>query len=1256
MSTMQMQTQTKAARKKKFYTFFLCLALLLPSICGCISNNHNAADGVHPEYSNYRDIPGITLEEIELIEALKTSRTELVYGMCPSTETFFTEQGGVGGYTALFCRWLTELFGIKFEPIIVEWDDLHLQMESGAINFTGELTATPERLDTYYMTNAIAERSINTFRLQNSESLDEIAQNHTPRFSFLSGSNTKSLVEPIAEYKFDTNYVNNYDEAVAELRNREADAFLIDSPAEEAFNAYDDIISEPFFPLVYTPVSLATLDPELAPIINIVQKCLDNGAIYHLTKLYNIGYQEYLRHKLFLKLTEEEKAYILDHANGGTAIPITMESDAYPAIFYNAKEKEWQGIACDVLKEITTLTGLNFEVINNPGDSWHILFDMVEDGKAAMTMELLYSKERKGRFLWADEPYTENRYALVSTTEHEDININQISYLKVALIYKSAYADIFNEWFPDHPNTVSYMSADEAFKDLKTGKIDLLMTSKSLLLRETNYKENSSFKANLIFERSYGSAFGFNKNEFILQSIFSKAQTLVDTDAITSRWVSKIFDYNSKISKAMVPYLSIFSLLLLVALIIVAYLFLKNRKINKNLEGIVTERTSELSLQTATLTTIFESIPDLVFCKDKRSNFTRCNYSFEKHFNCLEKDIVGMNEETGLGLHADLAEAYRESDRAIMNGQSSVSIEEIIPTADGEVRLFETIKTPLVQDGVPVGILSISRDITERKAAEQELESASRSKSDFLSHMSHEIRTSLNTIIGMNSIAMNSSSIEKANQYHERIDDASKHLLGIISDILDMSTIEANTFELAFSEFNFENMLIRVVNIINFRVEEKHQRLIINLGESVPVTILSDELRLSQVITNLLSNAVKFTPENGTILLNIEKTLEQEQELTLQIAVQDNGIGIPQEQQARLFNPFKQEDGSISRKFGGTGLGLAISKQIIELMDGTIWVESELGQGSTFSFTIKIKKVKKHAEKSRLKISSGTLPKINMNNIHVFAADTSAETLDCFLRVMNVNELPCDVANNSPEALEKIMQCPAARPYNIFFIDWKMPKIDGIALTKRIIEILGDNVIVFMISSDDMHGIEQEALSAGVRGFIPKPLFPSDIIDAINECLGVESMESDLRKHGVPQMPNFSEHSILIAEDIEVNQGIIAAVLAETKISITFADNGQKAVDIFRKDPEKYSLILMDIQMPGLNGLEATKYIRSLDIARAKSIPIIAMTANVFKEDIEQCLACGMNDHLGKPINHGKTIAKLCEYLSDSAQNDSTQV
>ena len=643
---------------------------------------------------------------------------------------------------------------------------------------------------------------------------------------------------------------------------------------------------------------------------------------------------------------------------------------------------------------------------------------------------------------------------------------------------------------------------------------------------------------------------------------------------------------------------------------------------------------------------LLESCPDPMFIFDEDARFLLGTDSIS--------DFIGIDDISILQKREidSIVERYHPP---VFNEQVTASIKGLIRSRGGnsvknleihaEDKKYEVNILPFYKDnGEFAGVLVIMHDITEIMNSKEIAENASSAKGEFLSRMSHEIRTPLNAILGMINIGIGTTDVDKKNYCFMRADSASKHLLGVINDILDMSKIEADKFELSFREFDFEQALKNVTNMANVRAEEKQQNFIINLGNDVPANIISDELRLSQVITNLLTNAVKFTPVKGTIALSIEKIEESGDQVFLRIEVADTGIGISSEQQTRLFTSFNQADAGIAQKFGGTGLGLAIAKRIVELMGGHIWIESELGKGAKFIFTFRTKKAE---GKNRSKL----LELINRENINILAVDDSEDIRNYFLRVMEAFRLSCDVAPGGPQALHMIKS--AERPYNVFFINWQMPDMNGIELTRKIKELNGDNSIVIMISASDWNNVEKEAVDAGVRHFISKPLFPSTLLNAICICIGADV--DDSADNVLPEAPkctyDFRYFTLLIAEDIEINREIMTAVLEETNISIDYAENGIIAVSKFRENPEKYNLILMDINMPEMDGLEAARQIRSLDTAAAKDIPIIAMTANVFKEDIKKCLESGMNGHIGKPIDAGAMFKLLNEYLVNLSEN-----
>lgn len=541
----------------------------------------------------------------------------------------------------------------------------------------------------------------------------------------------------------------------------------------------------------------------------------------------------------------------------------------------------------------------------------------------------------------------------------------------------------------------------------------------------------------------------------------------------------------------------------------------------KRKQKISLEEKSRLELH---MDLILSNCPDLILLFERQGKLAYASNSYLR--------------SSGTGIEEILGKQIQELFAPIAPDEFLCSAEKMFETAISEERTLEIEQdlnfphkescfhyhiqiTPILSaDKEAEGIMMLLHDMTELERVRQAehareiAEQSSRAKSEFLARMSHEIRTPMNAIIGMTAIYNSTDDPKRKDYCIDKINEASKHLLGVINDVLDMSKIEADKFEIFNSKFDLKQMLERITGVIMFQIEEHKQQLLVDINSNIPEMVVTDEQRLAQVITNLLSNAVKFTPDGGEIFLSAEKVSDKNNCCVIRFTVKDNGIGISKEQQERLFAPFEQADGSISRKFGGTGLGLSISRHIIEMMGGNIRVESGIGIGSSFIFEIPIEKHESHD-------------------------------------------------------LIKIQSVPSKRDEN-----------------------------------------------------------EADMQDSTSSLNGI-----------------FSGRRILLAEDVEINREILLALLEHTDIHIDSAEDGKIALEKFIAAPESYDLILMDVHMPNMDGYETTTRIRKSGLIGADTIPIVAMTANVFREDIEHCLSSGMNSHLGKPIDAEEVIARLKEYL-----------
>ena len=501
-------------------------------------------------------------------------------------------------------------------------------------------------------------------------------------------------------------------------------------------------------------------------------------------------------------------------------------------------------------------------------------------------------------------------------------------------------------------------------------------------------------------------------------------------------------------------------------------------------------------------------------------------------------------------------------------------------------------------------------------------EDANRAKTAFLSSMSHEIRTPMNAIIGLNNIAMNDPETpEKTKEYLVKMGDSAHHLLNIINDILDMSRIESGRMAIHNEEFYFPKTLEQVNAIISGQCREKGLHYECRISGKLEEYYIGDDMKLRQVMINILGNAVKFTPEGGSVTFTIGETARYDGKSTLRLIMTDTGIGMSEEYLPKLFDAFSQEDSNSTNRYGSTGLGMPITKSMVELMNGTIEVQSRKGVGTTFIVTITLSV----SERPDAATQEGDL---EPGQMHVLVIDDDPVAIEHASIVLSEVGVSCESATSGAEALEMVkMRQARMEPYNLILVDWKMPDMDGLETTRQIRAMVGNDTPIIILTSYNWDDVVDEAKEAGVDTFAAKPLFAANVMDEFREAFRKKRalMPDDKAR--------LEGRRILLAEDIDVNAQIMVMVLDMRQIEAEVAVNGRLAVDMFAEHPAGYyDAILMDMRMPEMDGLEATKAIRAMDREDAKKIPIIALTANAFDEDVQRSMQAGLNAHLSKPV------------------------
>jgi len=668
----------------------------------------------------------------------------------------------------------------------------------------------------------------------------------------------------------------------------------------------------------------------------------------------------------------------------------------------------------------------------------------------------------------------------------------------------------------------------------------------------------------------------------------------------------------------------------------------------------ITERkAAERALQAAEIRqrAVLEHIIDGIITIDALGTVQSFNRAAEKIFGYTAAEVIGSN------INRLMPDPYATEHDGYLHNYMTTGKARIIGLGrevaglrkNGTTFPLELAVSEMEIDGERL-FSGIVRDITERKAAERALiearnfaEDSARAKADFLANMSHEIRTPMNAVINLSYLALKGNLDPKTRDYLKKIESSSKNLLGIINDILDFSKIEAGKLELESIPFNLHKTLNELATIIGYRALENNIEVLFRTDPAVPVNMIGDSLRLSQVLTNLLANAIKFTQE-GEVVMDVRVTERKNDEYNINFSIADTGIGMSKEQQENLFTPFKQADGSISRKYGGTGLGLVISRYLVSLMHGEISVASEEGKGSTFSFTVPLKH-------DSVPDPGYAYTRPSLGSIRVLVVDDNPTARLVATDTIRALGMQVDDAGGGKQALEMLARANATadNAYKVVLLDWRMPGLDGLETMAAIKETPAIKIQpkIVLCTAFGIDAVSDQDSAYKADAYLGKPFNNSTLLNAICNCLGVAELDPGKQEAAdstdtIPGIEKIANKHVLLVDDNEINQMIAADLLESQGVRVTTADSAKEA--FARLESNQFDLVLMDVQMPEMDGLEATRHIRNNP--RYNELPIIAMTAHAMESDREKSLAAGMNAHLTKPIEPNKLYQALIEWTA----------
>ena len=1180
----------------------------------------------------------------------------------------FQEGAGEGavktGYAYEYYQKISEYTGWRYEYVYGEFGDLYQKLQDGEIDFLAGLAYKPERKELIgYPDKPMGNESYNLVRHDVDEDITTDPETLTgKKIGVLDSAMTSVLQSFLSEHNVNAEIVlfNDYGPLFEAFDNHD-----IDVMAAEGDGAYGRAHAELLYAFgasdYYLCVSKSRAD--LLEELNDAQTALALDEPNYINSLRSKYYPVSISSRMF---SVEEKEWLDSHS--GIRV-------GYLENYLPYSDTDESGSATGLVKDIipAMIAGMGIDSLDISYAGYSNYDDMIADlvkGNIDTAFPVgggLYYSEENGIF--QSTPVVSAATELVHKGEFTDDTIKTF-----AVNENNRMQQYFvTTHYPDAEITL-YPSIDECLGAVSEGKAGCTTLNG---LRANDILRNSRYSGLSLLQTPYDDdrCFGVQIGDAGLLKLINRGLNVIGTDYaqnLTFRYTDQLYSYTfgDFIKKHVVAFVGA---LTAIALSIILLLMRDSKRSRQQIQ----EKEERLTLQEELLEQQIQRDQ-----QDKMITALASDYRSVYHVDLDKDDAVCYRadptdtKQTAEGVHFpylerftwyannSVAEDYRKDFLSFIdpdNVRKALEKDPIISyrylaQRDGR-EYYEMIRMAGVRHAedradhlvhaVGLGLTVIDDEMRDEMAKNRTLaealtaaEEANKAKTAFLSNMSHEIRTPMNAIIGLDSLALHNDSLsDETREYLEKIGGSARHLLGLINDILDMSRIESGRLMIRREEFSFRNMLEQINTMVMSQCSEKGLEYECRLIGGVSDYYIGDDMKLKQVLINILSNAIKFTEAPGSVSLEVERTAVYGDHSTVKFTVTDTGIGMDKEFIPRIFDAFTQEDSSRNNKYGSTGLGMAITKNIVELMNGSISVESEKGKGTEFTVVVPLYNCDEHMHEH------GFIDPKDMNVLIVDDEEIAAEHARIVLDEVGIK---ADTCFSGAEALQMLEVHHAKKdPYNLVLLDWKMPDMDGVEVAAEIRKRYDKETTVIILTSFNWDEIIDDALHAGVDSFLAKPLFASNVVDEFERV----ARKNNFGLAKIKQRADLKGKHILMAEDVIINAEIMKQIIRMKEAEIDHAENGRIAVDMFEKsETGYYDAILMDVRMPEMDGLEAAAAIRALDRPDAAKIPIIALTANAFDEDVQRSLQVGMNAHLSKPVEPERLYQTLEELIWEASE------